>query len=85
MKRETGPSPALGWDSKRKITIRTTMVDLIRALNDELKTGEEVLVPFIVLDMMDRGLLKFVDSPKTKGALSKSDIKAFRVQLSFLP
>ena len=64
MKRERGSSRHLQWDSRRKIRIKTTMVDLVGALNYEVKAGEEVLVPFIVLDMMKRGLLKFVNPPK---------------------
>ena len=59
--------------SKRKIKIKTTMADLLKALNSEVRPGEHGLVPFIVVDMMDRGMLKFV-SPT-----AKKDIEAERV------
>jgi len=44
------------------------MLDLITALNNEIKAGEEILVPFIMLDMMEKGMLKFVGPPKGKTA-----------------
>ena len=59
--------------SKRKIKIKTTMADLLKALNNEVKPGEHALVPFIVVDMMDRGMLKFVNPN------AKKDIEAERV------
>jgi hypothetical protein len=66
MKREEGSPRRLEWNSRRKIKIKTTMLDLVSALNNEIKSGEEVLVPLIVLDMMDKGLLKFISQPRGK-------------------
>jgi hypothetical protein len=66
MKREEGFPRRLEWNSRRKIKIKTTMLDLVSALNNEIKSGEEVLVPLIVLDMMDKGLLKFISQPRGK-------------------
>jgi hypothetical protein len=42
------------------------MFDLIKAINDEIKAGEEFLVPLIVLDMMQTGLLKFIGPPNAQ-------------------
>ena len=42
------------------------MFDLIKAIDDEIKTGEEVLVPLVVLHMMKTGLLKFIDHPNAQ-------------------
>jgi len=66
MKREDGFRRYSHLHSGRKTRVTTTMLDLLRALNSEVKAGEEVLVPFIVVDMMERGLLKFIDRPKRK-------------------
>jgi hypothetical protein len=64
-----GVSPlGLYSNPRRKIKIKTTMGDLLRALNSELRVGEQGLVPFIVVDMMERGLLKFVNPPARKNA-----------------
>jgi hypothetical protein len=68
MERRRDSSHPLQSDSKRKIRVRTTMLDLISALNNEIKAGEEILVPFIMLDMMQKGVLKFVGPPKGKTA-----------------
>jgi len=45
--------------------IKTTMYNLISALNEEVEAGETILVPLIVLDMMENGLLKFIRHPNT--------------------
>jgi len=68
MERKRDSSHHLQSNSRRKIRVRTTMLDLITALNNEIKAGEEILVPFIMLDMMEKGMLKFVGPPKGKTA-----------------
>jgi hypothetical protein len=68
MKKEEGSSRRLEWNARRKIKVKTTMLELVSALNNEIKSGEEVLVPLIVLDMMDKGLLKFISPSKRKTA-----------------
>ena len=63
MKKGRGSSRDPQRIPRPKKRIRTTMFDLIKALTDEIKPGEEVLVPLIVLDMMETGLLKFIGHP----------------------
>ena len=46
---------------------RTTMYDLIKVLNEVVKKEEKDFVPFIVLHMVDQGLLKTVDPPVSAG------------------
>ena len=41
------------------------MYNLISALNEEVEAGEKILVPLIVIDMMEKGLLKFTRNPNT--------------------
>lgn len=66
MERKRDSSRHLQPNPRRKIRVRTTMLDLLNALNNEINAGEEILVPFIMLDMMERGMLKFVGPPKGK-------------------
>ena len=47
------------WSPSPRKRIKTTMYNLISALNEEVEAGETILVPLIVLDMMENGLLKF--------------------------
>ena len=63
MERKKGPSFRTHWTVRPKMRIRTTMFDLIKALNEEVKAGEEALVPRIVRHMIDSGLLKFTGYP----------------------
>jgi hypothetical protein len=41
------------------------MYNLISALNEEVEAGETILVPLIVLDMMENGILKFIRPSNT--------------------
>jgi len=45
-------------DFPRKRTIRTTLYELIEAIEDEVKPGEEELVTATVLDLMESGKIK---------------------------
>jgi hypothetical protein len=47
-------------DSQRTIEIRTTLLDLFTALNEEARVGEEELVPKIVFDWIKAGRLKLI-------------------------
>ena len=53
------------WSPSPIKKIRTTMYNLISALNEEVEAGEKILVPLIVLDMMEKRLLKFIRHPNT--------------------
>jgi hypothetical protein len=59
MKRKKDSSHHPQWIPGPKMRMKTTMFGLIRALNDEIKPGEEKLVPLAVMDMIKRGLIKF--------------------------
>lgn len=48
---------------KRTVKIRTSLFDLIEALNGEIKTGEEGFVIQIVLDLINNSLLKTIRNP----------------------
>ena len=65
MNRKSGIDLHPQWNSSPRKRIKTTMYNLISALNEEVEAGEKVLVPLIVLDMMEKGLLKFIRHPDT--------------------
>ncbi len=45
---------------KKTIEIRTTLSDLLKVLNEEVKAGEEQLVEKIVYYWIESGRLKFI-------------------------
>jgi hypothetical protein len=51
-------------DPKPSTTVETTLYDLISALSDELETEEEALLLPILIDLMNSGRIKFVDSER---------------------
>ena len=65
MNRKRGTDLPPQWGPCPRKKIRTTMYNLISAINEEVKAGEKILVPLIVLDMMEKGLLKFIRHPNT--------------------
>ncbi len=70
MKREEGPVPSvlrLLPRSRKTMKTKTTMFDLIEALNQVVDKDEEKFVSRIVLDMVNSGRLKSVSGPKAFG------------------
>jgi hypothetical protein len=65
MNRKSGIDLRPQLSSSPRKRIKTTMYNLISALNEEVEAGETILVPLIVLDMMEKGLLKFIRHPNT--------------------
>ena len=65
MNRKRGIDPHAQWNPGPRKRIRTTMYNLISALNEEVEAGAKVLVPLIVMDMLEKGLVKFTRNPNT--------------------
>ena len=61
-------------------TIETTLYDLIETVSEELKAGEDYLVPQIVFHLVNTGKLRFIAHHKDFKTANK--IKKFR---SFMP
>ena len=45
-------------------SIETTLYDLIEAISEEIKTGEDHLIAQTVFHLINSGRLKFIDIPK---------------------
>jgi hypothetical protein len=56
------PSPGVDPEHSVLTTIKTTLYDLIEAIIEEVNLGENRLVAETVLDLLDRGKIRFVDS-----------------------
>jgi hypothetical protein len=63
MNRKRGIKPHAQWSPGPRKRIKTTMYNLVSVLDEEVEAGAGVMVPFIVLDMMEKGLLKFIPNP----------------------
>jgi len=48
----------------KSTTVKTTLCELIEAINEELQPGEEHLVSTIVLHLLDTGNIKFLGDPE---------------------
>jgi hypothetical protein len=64
MNRKRGINPHAQWSPGPRKRIKTTMYNLISVLDEEVEAGAEIMVPFIVLDMMEKGLSKFTRNRK---------------------
>ncbi len=51
---------SFGSNSQKTIKIRTTLFDLLKVLNEEVRVGEEELVAKIVYYWIESGRLKFI-------------------------
>ena len=51
---------SFGSYSQKTIKIRTTLFDLLKVLNEEVRVGEEELVAKIVYYWIESGRLKFI-------------------------
>jgi hypothetical protein len=60
MKKEKTQIPSFNPRFHKTIKTKTTMFDLIEALNEVVEKGEEKFIPQIVRHMANRGLLKAV-------------------------
>lgn len=47
-------------ESRRAISIKSTLYDLIEAISDEVEQGEENLITASVLDLIESGKIKFI-------------------------
>ena len=52
--------PSFGSYSQKRIKIRTTLFDLLKVLDEEVRVGEEELVAKIVYYWIESGRLKFI-------------------------
>jgi len=70
MKKETNPVPSvlrLRPRSRKTMKTKTTMFDLIEALNQVVDKDEEKFVPRIVTHLVNSGRLKTESDPKAFG------------------
>ena len=61
--------PSFGSYSQKTIKIRTTLFDLLKVLDEEVRVGEEELVAKIVYYWIESGRLKFI-SPEDRKAVT---------------
>jgi len=54
--------------------ITTTLYDLVGAIQEEARPGEEAFVTDIVLRLMDRGRMKFLDHVAARSARTLSSV-----------
>ena len=58
-------TPTVEVEASERTTITTTLFDLIAALNDQVKPGEEDVVTAAVVHLCQTGRLRFLRGPQT--------------------